>query len=310
LLSRDTETVAELAGSVTDTDIAAAATAANDAIVAAYQLLAVLAADGTARTWQQSDDGARRKLVNSLRDPQGTPRDNYCGEMVRSELISAGLADFTDASGSSHFTQIFDHADNVEAFFRYTEDNFRNPAYILPYNDPRQGWMPVADYHALRHSKRALVEPATVTGAQTHGTLDSVMRPGDVATLYYGTQTTSDPAHADHTVLVRRVINGRKFETIEGNSYVTDSAGNAVGNGIGTNEWDTGPTGRDPSQTFHNDVHNRYAKVFLLGRLSVVDFETGHGYSLTDPGQSGSATQGTSSDRAGARSARRNRADL
>jgi hypothetical protein len=54
--------------------------------------------------------------------------------------------------------------------------------------------------------------------------------------------------------------------------------------GIGTAEWDTLAT-PNKSRTFEasNTIGTDYARVFLIGRLSAVDFEAGHGDSLTDP---------------------------
>ena len=211
----------------------------------------------------------------------GGSDDDYCGEFVKATFVSAGLADFATSSGSSHFRSIFNHTDNVEAFFRYQPDEAnRNPLYILPHNDPTQGWTTVEAYHGKRNSKRIVVEQATVEAAQAGGTLDSVLRPGDVVTLYL---KGADPTHADHTAMIRRVIDGKTFETMEGNNDITTAAGKDE-HGIGTAEWDTLAT-PNKSRTFEasNQLGTERARVFLVGRLSAVDFEAGHGYSLTDP---------------------------
>lgn len=279
-LDTETQQVERLSTGSTDDGVVRAATAANAAIVAARQALAVRAGDSVARQWAdpKADHGA---MVSGIRKGSaGGSDDDYCGEFVKATFVSAGLADFA-TPGGSHFRSIFNHTDNVEAFFRYQPDEAnRNPLYILPHNDPAQGWQTVQAYHARRNSKRIVVEQATVEAAQTSGTLDSVLRPGDVVTLYL---KGADATHADHTAMIRRMIDGKTFETMEGNNDITTAAGKDE-HGIGTAGWDTLAT-PNKSRTFESTTKagTEYGRVFLVGRLSAVDFEAGHGYSLTDP---------------------------
>ena len=279
-LDTKTQLVALLSTGATDDGVVQAATAANDAIVAARQAIAVRAGDSVAQDWAAPGADHGDMVHGIQKGSAGGSSDDYCGEFVKATFVSAGLADFAASSGS-HFRSIFNHTDNVEAFFRYRPDEAnRNPLYILPNNDPAQGWQTVEAYHTRRNSKRVVVEPATVEAAQASGTLDSVLRPGDVVTLYlHG----ADPSHADHTAMIRRMIDGKTFETIEGNNDLTTAAGKDE-HGIGTAEWDTLAT-PNQSRTFEasNTLGTEYARVFLAGRLSAVDFEAGHGYSLTDP---------------------------
>lgn len=210
--------------------------------------------------------------------------------------MSAGLDDFINGPSSAHFRAIFNYTDNVYAFFHSESNAPRVPGFIRPHNDPAQGWRPIASYHLERNSPRTFVETQAVKDAQAAGKLDTVMRAGDVVTMYYGTNANSDPNHADHTAMVRRVIGGNAFETIEGNAYVTDATGktgpayvpDATGKlvpnyAVGTNLWATDPANTDTDRTFSNTEQKMHGRVFLVGRLSVVDFEAGHGYSLTDP---------------------------
>ncbi|HEX3482394.1 MAG TPA: hypothetical protein VHT91_45580 [Kofleriaceae bacterium] len=279
-LDAETHQVDQLSTGATDDGVVRAATAASDAIVVARGALAVRAGDSVAQQWAapRADHGAM--VYGIHKGSAGTSDDDYCGEFVKATFVSAGLADFQASSGS-HFRSIFNHTDNVEAFFRYHPDKAgRNPLYIRPHDDPAQGWMTVEAYHTRRNSKRIVVEPSTVEAAQTRGALDSVLRPGDVVTLYlHG----ADPSHADHTAMVRRVIDGKTFETMEGNNDITTAAGKDE-HGIGTSEWGTLAT-PNLSRTFQasNQLGTEVSRVFLVGRLSAVDFEAGHGYSLTDP---------------------------
>jgi hypothetical protein len=79
------------------------------------------------------------------------------------------------------------------------------------------------------------------------------------------------------------VIDGNTFETLEGNNYVTTANGKREW-GIGTNQWDPQATAAD-GMTLHTDAstHGMQARIVLIGRLSVVDFEAGHGYRFDDP---------------------------
>jgi hypothetical protein len=250
------------------------------AAVAARQAIAVRAGDSAAQQWAAPGADHDKMVAGFRSGSAGGSSDDYCGEFVKAQFVSAGLDDFATSNGSSHFRSIFNHTDDVEAFFRYHPDPAsRVPLYILPHNDPAQGWTTVEAYHARRNSKRIVVEPATVRAAQILGALDAVLRPGDVVTLYlHG----ADPSHADHTAMIRRVIDGKTFETMEGNNDITTAAGKDE-HGVGTAEWNT--VAPNKSRTFEssNTLGTERARVFLVGRLSVVDFEAGHGYSLTDP---------------------------
>jgi hypothetical protein len=280
-LDAETHEVDQLSTGATDNGVKQAAQAANDAIVAARAAIAVRAGDSVAQQWAAKGTDQGTMLHDIRKGSAGGSGDDYCGEFVKATFVSAGLDDFATPGESRHFRSIFNHTDAVQAFFRYQPDeNNRNPLWILPHNDPAQGWQTVAAYHAARNSSRIVVETATVEAAQTRGALDTVLRAGDVVTLYlHG----SDPSHADHTAMIRRVIDGKTFETMEGNDSITTAAGKDEW-GIGTNEWDTLATPKD-SRTFESTTRagTQHARVFLVGRLSAVDFEAGHGYSLTDP---------------------------
>jgi hypothetical protein len=279
-LDSETQEVDRISTGSTDDGVVRAATAANDAIVAARQAIAVRGGDSVAQKWADPKADHDTMLHGIRNGAAGGGGDNYCGEFCKATFVGAGLSDFATPSGS-HFRGIFNYTGAVEAFFRYHPDiNNRNPLYILPHNDPAQGWQTVQAYHAKRNSMRIVVERATVEAAQASGTLDSLLRPGDVVTLYLN---GADPSVADHTAMIRRVIDGKTFETIEGNNDITTAAG-AYDHGIGTNEWDSLAT-PNKSRTFESTtkVGTEYGRIFLVGRLSAVDFEAGHGYSLTDP---------------------------
>lgn len=285
-LQKDTKEVADLSTGAQDARIKTAATAANDAIVAVYQAMAVVYADATAQQWASSSEADQRLMAGAFRDGSaGKGDDDYCGEFVKAQFVSAGLPDFFNPTeGGSHFRSSFNHTDNVRDFFQYNEDFLRIPGYILPHNDPKEGWTTVHEYHTRRNSLRTHVETPEVMAAQAAGTLGNVMRPGDVATMYYGTNANSDPDHADHTLMVRRVIDGSTFESIEGNAIVTDAKGTSADSyEVGTNQWGPGTSKKDPQRTFHSDARRQFARVFLVGRFSAVDFEAGHGYSLHKP---------------------------
>lgn len=284
-LLKDAKQVADLSTGAQDGRIQTAARAANDAIVSVYQAMAVASADATAQQWAAASAEARSDMVKGFRgDSAGTGKDDYCGEFVKAQFVSVGLPDFFNPTDGSHFRSSFNHTDNVRDFFQYHEDHLRIPGYILPHNDPDEGWTTVKEYHARRNSPRTAHLTPEVMAAQAAGTLGNVMRAGDVATMYYGTAADSDPNHADHTLMVRRMIDGSTFETVEGNAFVTDARGNAADSlEVGSNQWGAGTSKKDPQRTFHSDARRQFARVFLVGRFSVVDFEPGHGYSLNIP---------------------------
>jgi hypothetical protein len=243
---------------------------ANDAVVEARQALAVRHAEAAAQDWAGSTPEQQAATANAFRDAALHPGADvdYCGMFVSAQYRSAGL--------HAEFRMIFNHTDNVRAFFTYNREHPTTRVFgtIVPLGSTAP--MPVEDYHRARGSLRRILTTDEVIAAQNAGTFARCIRPGDVVTLAWNAQAQ----HADHVAMVRSVTD-TGFTTFEGNAEV-ELADGTVAWGVGTNRWSSDvANATDTRDTFDNQragAGRGRARVFLVGRPSIVDFEAGHAY--------------------------------
>jgi hypothetical protein len=271
----------------------------QDALLAAFQTLAVYHADQTLQRWGNASEesrSAQRAQYHAEAGGLGADAD-WCGMFVNAQYRDAGLHGALNMAFNSTF--------HTEQFFTYGAGSANSPQLIQPHGEDQR--IPVQAYHADRGALRSWRVGADI---------GDDIRPGDVVTLnWHGTSGV-----VDHVCIVRSYTPQRddrpgELITIDGNAFGArkpgtsspnwpdlgkddmTTFGDARTNDVSTSRYETGLGGTNRSSNaggpkFHRDAmlegDGRGERAMIIhgrGRPSLVDFEPHHSYFNTERGE-------------------------
>lgn len=251
----------------------------QDAIVRAFQRLAVAHADATLQAWSTADPDARTEQRAAYARGSGYPFakdavEDWCGMFANTQFRAAGLA--------PEFNLAFNHSNDVPLFFTYIASG-RSPGTIQP-NGVGEA-QDLHAYHAQRGSER---------GWLAGDAIGDDLRPGDVITLDWGAD-----GQADHICIIASYTPAGEGQpativTIDGNSFGVSKApgarpafdgtdpmasyGEMTTSDVSTSKYERRDGLYDRSAMLPDDRGHPTMRIVGRGRPSLVDFEAGHVY--------------------------------
>lgn len=265
----------------------------QDALLAAFQRLAVVHADRTLQAWSDPNttDEERQTQRDRWRSEAADPRPeaDWCGMFADAQLRAAGFA-------PEHHMSLNHSVTNVPQFFQYdaASSSGRVMGMIRPFGQGPEAGQVLRSYHEQRGSLRSWKE-GTAIGDD--------LRPGDIVTVDFERDGT-----ASHIAVVRSytpAAGGRNavLVTIDGNAYGAQKAGVSspafdgtdpmaeLGStpntrGVSTSRWEVDPAQQqdgagptfDRGAMLPDGQGEQNLVIFGRGRPSLVDFELGHEY--------------------------------
>lgn len=212
--------------------------------------------------WKQGVCNAREGSTNpiamdsgwgtALKKADGTTTD-WCGFFVAASCYRAGLC--------KALRKGFYHVDNVHNYFVYHYGE-RVPRWV--WDDATAAWYKVHELHTARGAKRRWLHHAAIDGADL-ATLDIL--PGDVVLIDH-----EGDGRANHITLAESYDPATGvLTTLEGNG-MGKVAVSVAADGTVTEGPSHGPSAVRNRRNLTDKAQRR--KIYGVGRLSVVDFET------------------------------------